>query len=196
MKRLTAALLALAAIALFTIPANAATAYTYKWQWLNWGSDSSYFYIPVASGVVGVGTKSSSVMSIPENALWPAAADSMPIIVVGTLSGAQASGDTLNLHLQFTYDGTNFYPNPSYATSDLVLVGVGTYFSYRAVPLGGLSTAGTAMKCILGVPNTYSQLPYLMGATGLRVRIRGTQGGCTGNRTLRVKVGFPTRVTP
>lgn len=193
MKRLLAVAL-LCAVALFMVAgsASATPGYHYEWTTVYWGSaDSSYFYIPSGASIA---IKNSSVITLPSNTYWPAPADSIPLfIVVGAQSGAGAATDTLMLDYQWTFDGTNFFPDLDWDKDAQVLVGAGTYWSFRFLSAAGAQPAYTAAGTgdwAAGVPNTYRFTIPQKGATGMRLVIHPSHASWTGNRTVRAKIGI------
>lgn len=191
MKRLIAALL-FAAVALTTAVPVFAAGFHYEWQDVRWGSDSTYTYIQTSAAITGI--KYSSIIDIPVNAYWPAAADSIPLyIVVGTISAAGASADTLYLEQQWTYDGVNYLPTPDWDLDDQVHVGAGLYFTYRLLTSSGAQPADPAAgvgSWAAGVPNTYGWQIPAKGARGLRLAVHSSILARTLNGTLRARIGI------
>jgi hypothetical protein len=190
MKRLFAALL-LAAVALSLATACYAAAgqpYAYKWQTVRWTSDSTNTYLPLLNGTILAAQKNSALIPIPEDAFYPSIGDSLPFIILeGDLDHARASTDTLSADIQFTYNGTDYYPAQNWIAGSQVLVGAGQTFTLRISILPGAGIAATDR--LLGSsthPNSVRIVPVLKGALGFRVNIIHT-ATCHGPTLLRMK---------
>lgn len=192
MKRLLAVVL-LCAVAL-GMSASVAAAAGFHWArpvQLTWQSDSTYTNLCAGATI---GYRYSDPISVPDNLYMPTPADSTPqFIIWGSVGTAGGASDSLDLETQWSYDATNWIPSVTWNKDDQVLVGAGTYFTYRQLRATGhtpADLAGGTGNWAAGVPNTYGWeiQPYAARAFRVLLHPGNAKASMAG---VRVWVRFP-----
>jgi hypothetical protein len=208
MKRLTAALLALAAIVVLASSVQAATAIKYKTVGpliLRMGVGSTTGGIADSSErnfnktCVGGLVDTTASYGFDDDIVWGAVSDSLPILVMvrrnlaaidGTTPAAGAA-DSVQVGLQLNWGGLVFAPVYTDTGNDWG----GSTFALIGTSGGGQVTfqTGKTSHCLENAVNTYQSIGPGWGATQFRVLVRSTSVAACGGR-YSVYVRYPIAV--